>query len=187
MYGYPMKSVTALHRRLSPYFSTIRALIAGAACGALVTFALMGGFGPNSVSGAPAQNVARGAIDVLRIGDPGACTAFTSSAQEEVALLLTARRGQVANLVGQGFEPCGTTLLNVSPKRRARAMAPFLGILGILGYGWSGGGSSGNGSTAVEWSELNDGTYAVVTLRRDSAEGWLVSSIRHQASCSVCS
>ena len=184
MYGYPMKSVTALQRRLSPYSSTIRALIAGAACGALVTFALMGGFGPNSVSGAPAQNVARGAIDGLRIGDPGACTAFTSSAQEEVALLLTARRGQVANLVGQGFEPCGTTLLNVSPKRRAQALAPFLGV---LGYGGSRGGSSGNGSTAVEWSELNDGTYAVVTLRHDSVEGWLVSSIRHQASCSVCS
>lgn len=184
MYGYPMKSVTALHGRLSPYFSTIRALIAAAACGALVTFALMGGFGPNSVSGAPAQNVARGAIDGLRIGDPGACTAFTSSAQEEVALLLTARRGQVANLVGQGFEPCGTTLLNVSPKRRAQALAPFLGV---LGYGGSRAGSSGNGSTAVEWSELNDGTYAVVTLRHDSVEGWLVSSIRHQASCSVCS
>ena len=181
MYGYPMKSVTALHGRLSPYFSTIRSLIAAAACGALVTFALMGGFGHNSSSSAPAQNAARGAIDGLRIGDPEACTDFTSSAQQEVALLLGARRGQVANLVGQGFEPCGTTLLNVSPKRRARAMAPF------LGYGGSGGGSSGNGSTATEWSELNDGTYAVVTLRNGSVEGWLVSSIRHQASCSVCS
>jgi hypothetical protein len=170
MYGYPMKFVTALHRRLSPYFGTIRALIAGAACGALVTFALMGGFGPNSSSTAPAQNAARGAIDGLRIGDPGACTAFTSSAQQEVALLLGARRSQVANLVGQGFEPCGTTLLNVSPKRRARAMAPFLG----------GENFSENGSNAVEWSVLNNGKYAVVTLEHDSVEGWLVSSIRYQ-------
>jgi hypothetical protein len=157
------------------------ALLVAAACGALVTYAFMGGFDRSSSCCAPAANAARGVINGLRAGDPVACDAMTSAGQEQAATLLGASRSEVTSMIAKGLDPCGTTLLNLTSRERERALTSF-----YTDQYTKSGGSGSSRTSYYEWRKLTDGTYAVITLTNDKARGWLVDSLEHGRNCSVC-
>jgi hypothetical protein len=157
-------------------------LVAGL-IGGLVTFALMGGFKGSESSGLPAQNLASGLVNSVRVGDPAACEMLTSSGQADLVRLLGTSPTKAAALAAQGLAVCATVLVNASPSARRHAMRPFLGVIGL---GNSDGGGSATSGSDSEWSQTRDGRYAVVTLHNYGARGWLASSMRVEATCAAC-
>jgi hypothetical protein len=157
-------------------------LVAGL-IGGLVTFALMGGFKGSESSDLPAQNLASGLVNSVRVGDPAACQMLTSSGQADLVRLLGTSPATAASLAAQGLAVCATVLVNASPSARRHAMLPFLGV---IGFGTSDGGGSTTSGSEIDWSETKDGRYAVVTLHNYGAQGWLASSMRVQANCRAC-
>jgi hypothetical protein len=135
--------------------------------------------GSTSVSTLPAHNVATGFIDAFRVNDaPTVCFMTTAGARRDLARLLR-----------QSGAPGGTNVCAqptiASGTVRSTAIRPFLGILGST-RGTQATGSSDTPSKAIEWSQLNDGRYAVVVVSSHGADGLLVDSIGLQASCSAC-
>jgi hypothetical protein len=161
-------------------------LVAAALVGGLVTYALMGGFKGTESSGLPAQNLASGLVNSVRVGDPAACEMLTPSGQSDLVRLLGASPSRVATMTARHMDVCATVLVNAPPTARSHAMLPFLGVLGFSKDS-SGNGGSTSGSDTVEWSQSTDGRYAVITLRNHGANGWLASSMRMHASCTACS
>ena len=132
-----------------------------------------------SSSSLPARNAATGFIDAVRANDATTvCSMTTANARHDLARLL-----QQAGAPG-GTNVCAQPAI-ASQKVRAAAVRPFLGVLGFT-KGMKSGGSSESGSKAIEWSQLDDGRYAVVVVGRHGADGLLVDSIRLEASCSAC-
>lgn len=129
--------------------------------------------GMSSTSTLPALNIATGFIDAVRANDAqGACFMTTANARRDLARLL--RQSGAPGAMNVCAHPS-----IASWKVRAAAMRPFLG-------GTKSGGNSESGSKAIVWSQSASGRYAVVVLRRHGADGWLVDSIRLEASCSAC-
>jgi hypothetical protein len=151
--------------------------------GALVTFALMGGFKGSVSSGLPAQNLASGLVNSVRVGDPAACEMLTSSGKADLVQLLGTSPTKASALAAQGLAVCATVLVNVSPAARRHAMLPFLGV---IGFGNADAGGSATSGSEIDWSKTKDGRYAIVTLGNYGAHGWLASSMRVQAHCTPC-
>jgi hypothetical protein len=149
---------------------------------ALATAAVVGVLGCGATkngSTLPALNIATGFIDAVRANDAsGACSMTTARARHDLARLL-----RQSGAPG-GTQVCAQPTI-ASREVRARAMRPFLGILGFTKDTKS-GGSSESGSKAIEWSQSATGRYAVVVITRHGADGLLVDSIRLEGSCSAC-
>lgn len=86
--------------------------------GGLVTYALMGGFKGAESSGQPAQNLASGLVNSVRVGDPAACEMLTASGQSDLVRLLGASPSRVATLTAQRMDVCATVLVNASQAAR---------------------------------------------------------------------
>ena len=162
----------------------IRPLVLASLAGALATYALMGGFSGDSGSTLPAQNAAIGLVNSVRVGDPGACEMLTASGQRDLARILGASQARITSMQRQGLWVCGTVLANAPPSVRAAAIAPFLGRDQDSQSSGSVGATSDD---ALEWNQLNSGTYAVIRLHRDDNHGWLATSVRLQRTCLPCS
>ena len=134
----------------------------------------------SSASTLPAHNAAAGFINAVRANDATTvCFMATANARQDLARLL--RQSGAPD----GTNACAQPTL-ASQKVRASAMRPFLGILGFTRGMMTSGASSESGSKATEWSQLDDGRYAVVVVSSHGALGLQVDSIRLQASCPAC-
>lgn len=159
--------IASMGRSLKCVVSTATLVVALSACGS------------SSVSTLPAHNLATGFIDAVRANDaPTVCFMTTASARRDLARLL-----QQSGTPG-GTNVCAQPAI-ASGTVRATAMRPFLGILGFT-RGTKAAGSSDTRSKAIEWSQLDDGRYAVVVVSSHGADGLLVDSLGLQASCRAC-
>jgi hypothetical protein len=131
--------------------------------------------GTGSGSTLPATNFVRGFIDAIRVNDAtGACFMTTANARRDLSPLL-----RQAGATG-GTNVCAHTTI-ASLYVRAAAVRPFLG-----GNSDMSGGTRESGSKTTVWNQLADGRYAVVVVSNHGADGFLVDSMRLQASCSTC-
>ena len=165
----------------------IRPLVLAALGGALVTWALMGGQSGHSSSSLPAQNAVAGLVNSIRVGDPGACEMLTGSGQRDLVRLLGATQIEINTMRRRGFWVCGTVLTNASAAARARAMHPFLGIIGLSTDSRASGGYESSDDDDLEWNQTTSGTYAVIALHHDHLNGWRATSLRIQNACIHCS